>query len=58
MTKDRNHYRLMSSKELVEEAKYSPNVELCIALGERLDRAVRRLEDYRYDYEANNYDKD
>lgn len=56
MTKDRNHYRLMSNVELVEEAKYSPNVELCIALGERLDRAVRRLEDYRYDYEANNYD--
>jgi hypothetical protein len=56
MTKDRNHYRLMSSAELVEEAKYSPNVELCIVLGEKLDRAVRRLEDYRYDYEANNYD--
>lgn len=58
MVKDRNHYRAMSSRELIEEAKYNPNVELCIALGEKLDRAVRKIEDYRYDYDVQHYDCD
>ncbi len=35
--KDRCDYRRMSTRELVEEAKYYPNIELCIALGERLE---------------------
>ena len=34
--KDRCDYRQMSDAELIEEAKYNPNPELCIALGERL----------------------
>ena len=34
--KDRTYYRLASDEELIEEATYNPNVELCIALGERL----------------------
>lgn len=56
--KDRNHYRLMSSVELIEEAKYNPNVELCIVLGEKLARAKRKLEDFRYDYDAQRADYD
>ena len=35
--KDRSYYRLASDDDLIEEAKYKPNVELCIALGERLE---------------------
>jgi hypothetical protein len=31
----------MSNKELTEEAKYTPSVELCIVLAERLDEAER-----------------
>lgn len=34
--KDRCDYRCMTDQELVEEAKYNPNPELAIALGERL----------------------
>lgn len=34
--KDRCDYRTMTDAELIEEAKYNPNPELCIALGERL----------------------
>jgi hypothetical protein len=34
--KDRSYYRLASDDELIEEATYNPNTELCIALGERL----------------------
>ena len=34
--KDRSYYRLASDDDLIEEAKYNPNVELCIVLGERL----------------------
>lgn len=36
--KDRCDYRAMTDAELIEEAKYNPNPELCIALGERLER--------------------
>ena len=50
--KDRTDYRAMSNQELIEEAKYTPNIELCIALGERLQDMQRKLEAYRYDYEA------
>ena len=50
--KDRCHYRTLSNAELIEEAKYYPSIELCIALGERVEKMERRLEAYRYDYEA------
>ena len=30
--KDRCDYRAMTNDELIEEAKYCPNTELCIAL--------------------------
>ena len=40
--KDRCDYRTMADAELIEEAKYNPNPELAIALGERLDK--KRLE--------------
>ena len=33
--KDRSYYRLASDRDLIEEAKYTPNAELAIALGER-----------------------
>ena len=35
--KDRCDYRALGTQALIEEARYNPNVELCIALGERLD---------------------
>ena len=37
---------------------YCPNTELCIALGERLKDMQRKVDAYRYDYEAerNGYD--
>jgi predicted nuclease with TOPRIM domain len=34
---DRTTYRSYSTGRLIEEAKYEPNPELAIALGERLD---------------------
>ena len=34
--KDRCDYRTLGTQALIEEAKYNPNVELCIVLGERL----------------------
>lgn len=36
--KDRCDYRAMTDAELIEEAKYNPNPELAISLGERLER--------------------
>lgn len=42
--KDRCDYRTMSTKELIEEAKYCPNIELCIVLGERLEKLDRERE--------------
>ena len=35
--KDRCDYRALSTQALIEEARYNPNVELCVALGERLE---------------------
>ena len=34
---DRTTYRTWEAKRLIEEAKYNPNVELAIVLGERLE---------------------
>lgn len=39
--KDRTDYRTFSTKELIEEAKYYPSIELCVVLGERLNDAER-----------------
>jgi len=43
--KDRAYYRLASDEELIEEAKYTPNAELAIALGERLEDITTKEED-------------
>lgn len=56
--KDRCYYRALSTSELIEEAKYNPNIELCIALGERLQDKQRKLEGYHYDMSAERYDHD
>lgn len=48
MTKDRNHYRTMSTSELQEEVRYGIAVdwqELAIALAERLDTIRREVYD-------------
>ncbi len=50
--KDRCDYRAMTTSELIEESIYSPNIELCIVLGERVDDLRRKLEAYRYDVAA------
>lgn len=35
-TQDRSYWRMQDDARLIDEAKYNPGVELCIALGERL----------------------
>lgn len=35
--KDRCDYRTLGTQALIEEARYNPNIELCVALGERLE---------------------
>lgn len=35
--KDRCDYRAFDDRALIDEARYNPNVELCVALGERLE---------------------
>lgn len=37
MAHDRDYYRCLDDKRLIEEAKHNPNTELCIALAERLE---------------------
>lgn len=41
---DRTTYRLYEDARLIEEAKYDPNRELAIVLGERLDDVIRTSE--------------
>ena len=41
---DRSYYRHEDDKRLIEEAKYNPNRELAIALGERLEEYVSLVE--------------
>lgn len=43
--KDRSYYRLASDRDLIEEAKYTPNAELAIALGERLEDITYKEEE-------------
>jgi hypothetical protein len=40
--KDRSYYRLASKRELIEEAKYTPNAELAIVLAERLEATLHK----------------
>ena len=42
--KDRSYYRLEDIRDLIEEAKYQPTIELCIVLGERLYDANQKIE--------------
>lgn len=56
--KDRCDYRTYSDKGLIEEAKYTPNTELCIVLAERLEKIMRKVDDYRYDVDAERHDYD
>ena len=44
--KDRSDYRALPTQLLIEEARYTPNVELCVVLAERLEDAERNQ---RYD---------
>ena len=43
--KDRSDYRVMSNRELLEEAKYYPSAELAIVLAERLYETLDRIDD-------------
>lgn len=41
--KDRTDYRTFSNKGLIEEARYTPNAELCVVLAERLQDMERNV---------------
>jgi DNA-binding XRE family transcriptional regulator len=53
--KDRSYYRVESNHTLIDEAKYNPNIELCIVLAERLKQAewdikeANHQRDYHFD---------
>ena len=52
ITRDRNYYRHMTNRELVETARCGVNLdwqELAIVLAERVDDLKRRLDDGHYD---------
>ena len=42
---DRSYYRHEGDKRLIEEAKYNPNRELAIALGERLEDVLAEFDE-------------
>ncbi len=42
---DRTYYRHEGDKRLIEEAKYNPNRELAIALGERLEDVLAEMDE-------------
>jgi septal ring factor EnvC (AmiA/AmiB activator) len=42
---DRSYYRHESDTRLIEEAKYNPNRELAIALGERLEDVLAEMDE-------------
>lgn len=42
---DRTYYRSTDDKRLIEEAKYNPNRELAIALGERLEDVLAEFDE-------------
>ena len=47
---DRNTYRMHEDSRLIEEAKYNPNVELAIVLGERLEDVLATTDAKIYEY--------
>jgi chromosome segregation ATPase len=58
LLKDRSYYRTDEDKLLIEEAKYNPNVELAVALAERLEevqfenaREIDELQERANDFE-------
>ena len=60
-TKDRDYYRCIDDKQLIEETKYSTDPdwhELAVVLAERLADAHYKHDALRYDYRAelNDYD--
>jgi len=46
---DRNFYRTEEDQQLIEEAKYNPNHELAVVLGERLDDVLLEAETDLYE---------
>ena len=57
MTKDRDYYRALPTRELLEEVKFAivekvDWQELAIALAERLHNKNNELQDYRYNEKA------
>ena len=64
---DRNTYRMCEDSKLLEEARYNPNAELAIVLGERLEAVcvdyeeeIEALKDRAVDFErdANKLDNE
>lgn len=57
---DRSTYRMHEDGRLIEEAKYNPNRELAIALGERLDDVLATTDAKIYEYKerANDFEID
>lgn len=57
---DRSTYRYEEDGRLIEEAKYNPNRELAIALGERLDDVLATTDAKIYEYKerANDFEID
>lgn len=58
LLKDRNRYRMCEDSHLLEEARYNPNAELAIVLGERLEAVwvdyeaeIEALKDRAADFE-------
>lgn len=47
--KDRSYYRTEEDRLLIEEAKYYPNSELAVVLGERLDDVLLEAESDIYE---------
>lgn len=57
---DRSTYRMQGDQQLIEEAKYNPNRELAIALGERLEDALAETDAKVYEAKerANDFEID
>lgn len=47
---DRNYYRMLEDTELLRAAADSPNAELAVVLGERMEAVVTEMESDIYDY--------
>jgi DNA-binding XRE family transcriptional regulator len=53
--KDRTYYRLESTRDLLQEAKYNPNTELCVVMAERLYTATDQIAEMEHE---KRYDRD